>query len=135
GQWRAFFRGLPWRELLPKPPAIAEFSTGESMGQSADRLAAAFDVTREEQDAYALRSHQGAARAQAEGHLAAQIVPVVVPPRGTVVERDNGVREDTNPEKLAAFPPATGEPFGSVPAGHAGPLTNGGASVPVMAEE
>jgi len=135
GQWRAFFRGLPWRELLPKPPAIAEFSTGESMGQSADRLAAAFDVTREEQDAYALRSHQGAARAQAEGHLAAQIVPVVVPPRGTVVERDNGVREDTNPEKLAALPPAFVKPFGTVTAGNASPLTDGAAAVLVMAEE
>lgn len=135
GQWLEFFRGLPPRELLPKPPAIAEFSTGESMGESADRLAAAFGVTREEQDAYALRSHRGAVRAQAEGYLAAEIVPVVVPPRSNVVERDNGVRADTSLEKLAALPPAFVKPFGTVTAGNASPLTDGAAAVLVMDEE
>jgi len=132
--WAAFFRGLPLRELLPQAPAIAEFGTGETMGESADRLAAAFGVTREEQDAYALRSHRAAARARADGRLAAQVVPVVVPPRGLVVERDNGVREDTSLERLAALPPAFVKPFGTVTAGNASPLTDGAAMVLVMDE-
>lgn len=131
--WPAFFRGLKPKELLPQAPAIAEFSTGETMGESADRLAARFGVTRAEQDAYALRSHQGAA-AHAE-QLAEEIVPVVVPPAGKVVAADNGVRVDTSMEKLAKLPPAFVRPFGTVTAGNASPLTDGAAAVVLMAEE
>lgn len=50
-------------------PAVAEFSTNETMGHSGDRLAAAFNVTREEQDDYALRSHTLAAQAHQNGHF------------------------------------------------------------------
>lgn len=131
--WPAFFRGLKLKDLLPQAPAIAEFSTGESMGESADRLAAKFGVTREEQDAYALRSHQGAAAHR--DRLAEEIVPVAVPPRGQVVAADNGVREDTSLERLAKLPPAFVKPFGTVTAGNASPLTDGAAAVLVMAEE
>jgi len=67
--------------LMPTAPGIAEFSTGETMGRSADRLTAAFGIGREAQDAYALRSHQGAARARAEGLLADEITPVTAPKR------------------------------------------------------
>lgn len=131
--WLPFFKGLKLRDLLPKAPAIAEFSTGESMGVSADRLAARFGVTREEQDAYALRSHQGAA-ANRE-HLAEEIMPVAVPPKGSVVSQDNGVREDTSLERLAKLPPAFVKPFGTVTAGNASPLTDGAAAVVLMNEE
>lgn len=131
--WPAFFQGLKPRELLPQAPAIAEFSTGETMGASADRLAARFGVTRAEQDAYALRSHQGAAANRA--HLAEETVPVVVPPKGAVVKADNGVREDTSLERLAKLPPAFVKPFGTVTAGNASPLTDGAAAVVLMREE
>src|SRR5690554_3298300 len=97
--WGPFFKGLKPRQLLPQAPAIAEFTTGESMGQSADRLAARFGVTREAQDEYALRSHQGAARAQEGGLFDAELIPVAVPPGGEVVSADNGVRPDTSLEK------------------------------------
>jgi len=133
--WLAFFRGLKPRQLLPQAPAIAEFTTGESMGQSADRLAARFGVTREEQDAFAFRSHQGAVAARQAGHLADEIVPVSVPPSGAVVSRDNGVREDTSLERLAKLEPAFVKPFGTVTAGNASPLTDGAAAVVLMAEE
>ena len=133
--WAPFFKGLKPRQLLPKAPAIAEFTTGESMGQSADRLAARFGVTREEQDAYALRSHQGAANAQAAGQFASEIVSVAVPPKGAVVSADNGVRADTSLEQLARLKPAFVKPFGTVTAGNASPLTDGAAAVVLMAEE
>ncbi|MBX3142839.1 MAG: thiolase family protein [Trueperaceae bacterium] len=133
-EWRAFFKGLPLSELLPKAPPIAEFTTGETMGSSADRLAAKFGVSREEQDAFALRSHQLAAQAQREGRLGEQVVPVVVP-GGRVIQADNGVREDSSAEKLAALSPAFVKPFGTVTAGNASPLTDGAAAVVLASEE
>ena len=131
-EWRRFFAGLKLRELLPRPPAIAEFSTGETMGRSADRLAAAFGITREAQDAYALRSHQGAARARAEGLLGEETTPVAVPPAFAALADDDGIREDTSPVKLAALRPAFVRPFGTVTAGNASPLTDGAAATLLM---
>ena len=133
--WAPFFKGLKPRQLLPKAPAIAEFTTGESMGQSADRLAARFGVTREQQDAYALRSHQGAAAAQAAGRFGPELISVSVPPKGAVVSADNGVRADSSLEQLARLMPAFVKPFGTVTAGNASPLTDGAAAVVLMAEE
>src|SRR5690606_12125811 len=130
--WGPFFKGLKPRQLLPQAPAIAEFTTGESMGQSADRLAARFGISREEQDAYALRSHQGAAKAQADGLFAGELVSVTVPPKGAVVAADNGVRADTSMEQLARLKPAFVKPFGTVTAGNASPLTDGAAAVVLM---
>lgn len=133
--WRHFFAGLRPRELLPRPPAIAEYSTGETMGRSADRLAAAFGVDRRAQDAYALRSHQGAARARADGLLGEEITPVAVPERFDALAADDGIREDSSPEKLAALKPAFVKPFGTVTAGNASPLTDGAAVTLVMEAE
>jgi len=136
--WRRFFAGLRLHELLPRPPAIVEFSSGESMGEGADRLAARFGVSREDQDAYALRSHQGAVWAREQGLLARQIIPVTVPmPRSgqVVVEADNGVRDDTSLERLAELPPAFVKPFGTVTAGNASPLSDGAAAVVLLDEQ
>ncbi len=133
--WGPFFKGLKLRKLLPQAPAIAEFTTGESMGQSADRLAARFGVTREQQDAYALRSHQGAAAAQAAGRFGPELISVTVPPKGAVISADSGVRADSSLEQLARLKPAFVKPFGTVTAGNASPLTDGAAAVVLMAEE
>ncbi len=133
--WRRFFAGLKLAELMPRPPAIAEYSTGETMGRSADRLAAAFGVTREDQDAYALRSHQGAARARREGWLATEITPVTAPVRFDALVHDDGIREDTSADRLAALKPAFVKPFGTVTAGNSSPLTDGAAVTLLMSEE
>jgi acetyl-CoA acetyltransferase family protein len=121
-------RGLRPGHLLPRPPAIAEYSTGETMGESADRLAAAFAVTREEQDAYALRSHKSAARAASEGKLAPEIVPVAAPPAFEPLESDDTIRPDSTMEKLANLPPVFVRPYGTVTAGNSSPLTDGAAA-------
>lgn len=123
----ALVQGLTASDLLPRAPAIAEYSTGETMGESADRLAAAFGVSREEQDAYALRSHQRAAQATREGRLANEIAPYAPPPQFTPVSADNTFREDSSLEKLARLPAAFVKPYGTVTAGNSSPLTDGAA--------
>jgi acetyl-CoA acetyltransferase family protein len=131
-EYRKFLQGLKPSDLLPQAPAIAEFSTGETMGESADKLAAAFGVSREAQDAYALASHRRAAQAWAAGHLASEVLPVAAPPDFTPRTRDDTVRADSSLEKLAALDPAFVRPFGTVTAGNSSPLTDGAAAVLLM---
>ncbi len=121
-------KGLKPTDLLPEVPAIAEFSTGQTMGQSAERLAKRLGITREEQDAFALGSHLKAAKAQADGHLAAEIAPVFIPPSCELVSADNGIRGDSTLEKLSKLPPAFDKNFGSVSAGNSSFLTDGAAA-------
>lgn len=85
--------------LAPELPAIAEFSTNEVMGHSADRLAATFGVTRKEQDDFAIRSHTLAKKAQDEGNLS-DVEPFKVPKVDEMVAKDNGIRVST-PEQMA----------------------------------
>lgn len=74
GQRLSLLTQLDMKALIPELPAVAEFSTGETMGHSADRLAAAFNISRQDQDAFALRSHQFAHNAAEKGFLS-DIVP------------------------------------------------------------
>ena len=69
------------RDLVPITPAIAEPSTGETMGQSAEKMAKINHIPREEQDQFALRSHRLAAAGTKDGRLTAEIAPVYVPPK------------------------------------------------------
>jgi acetyl-CoA acyltransferase len=124
------------RDLVPITPAIAEPTTGETMGQSAEKMAKINDISREDQDHFALRSHRLAAAGTADGRLTAEIAPVAVPPRyDTVVTIDNGVRDDTSYEKLASLKPVFDRRYGTVTAGNSSPLTDGGACVLLMSED
>ena len=124
------------RDLVPITPAIAEPSTGETMGQSAEKMAKINGITREEQDQYALRSHRMAAAGTADGRLTAEIMPVYVAPKyETFATSDNGIRSDTSLEQLAALKPVFDRKYGTVTAGNASPLTDGGACVLLMSEE
>jgi acetyl-CoA acyltransferase len=124
------------KDLVPVTPAIAEPSTGETMGQSAEKMAKLNAIAREEQDHFALRSHRLAAAGTADGRLTAEIMPVYVPPRfESVLTSDNGIREDTSYEQLAALRPVFDRKYGSVTAGNSSPLTDGGACVLLMNEE
>ena len=132
---RALSRIRP-KDLVPVTPAIAEPSTGETMGQSAEKMAKLNAIAREEQDHFALRSHRLAAAGTADGRLTAEIMPVYVPPRfESVLTSDNGIREDTSYEQLAALRPVFDRKYGSVTAGNSSPLTDGGACVLLMNEE
>jgi acetyl-CoA acyltransferase len=132
---RALARIRP-RDLVPVTPAIAEPSTGETMGQSAEKMAKLNAIAREEQDHFALRSHRLAAAGTSDGRLTAEIMPVYVPPKfESVLTSDNGIREDTSYEQLAALKPVFDRKYGSVTAGNSSPLTDGGACVLLMNEE
>ena len=132
---RALARIRP-RDLIPVTPAIAEPSTGETMGQSAEKMAKLNAIAREEQDHFALRSHRLAAAGTADGRLTAEIMPVYVPPKfDSVLTSDNGIREDTSYEQLAALKPVFDRKYGSVTAGNSSPLTDGSACVLLMNEE
>ncbi|XP_073995875.1 mitochondrial trifunctional protein beta subunit isoform X2 [Rhodnius prolixus] len=119
--------------FVPELPAVAEFTSGETMGHSADRLAAAFKVSRVEQDQYALRSHTLANDAHNKGYLT-DIAPFKVPGSDKVVEKDNGVRI-SSPEKIAQLKPAFVKPHGTVTAANASFLTDGASACLVMTEE
>lgn len=124
------------KDLVPITPAIAEPSTGESMGQSAEKMAKLNNISRDEQDQFALRSHRLAAEGTKDGRLTAEIMPVYVPPRyETFATSDNGIREDTSYEQLAQLRPVFDRQYGTVTAGNASPLTDGGACVLLMSEQ
>lgn len=129
-----FLRGLGFRDLLPEIPSVSEFSTGRTMGEDCERLAARYDATREEQDEYAVRSHHRAAKAVEEGLFEAEINPVTIPPDFDVIREDNGIRPDTTLEKLARLKPAFVKPYGNVTAGNSSFLTDGAAVVLMMTE-
>lgn len=130
-----FLKGLRPKDLLPELPAIAEFSTGETMGKSADRMSARFGISRNDQDEFAMRSHHMAAKATAEGLLDQELFPVKVPPKFNVTEKDNGFRADTSMEKLAKLRPAFIKPHGTITAGNSSFLTDGASACFVMEEQ
>ena len=130
------FAKLRPRDLVPVSPAIAEPSTGESMGQSAEKMAKENGIPREEQDRWALRSHQLAAKGTADGRLTAEIAPwFPARPGDPVVTQDNGVRADTSLEQMAKLKPVFDRKYGSVTAANSSPLTDGASAVLLMSDE
>lgn len=130
-----FLKGLRPGDLLPELPAIAEFSTGETMGKSADRMAARFGISRNDQDEFAMRSHHMAAKATENGLLSQELFPVKVPPKFNVVKTDNGFRATTSMDKLGKLRPAFIKPHGTITAGNASFLTDGASACFIMEEQ
>jgi acetyl-CoA acyltransferase len=120
---------MPITDILPRPPKIAERSTGEVMGESAERMAKRNEISREAQDEFALRSHRRAAAAIASGRFDDEVVKVDAP-SGTI-HADALVRADSSLEKLAKLRPAFSKD-GTITAGNASPLTDGAAAVLLM---
>jgi len=124
------------KDFVPITPAIAEPSTGESMGQSADKMAKLNSISRESQDRFSLLSHVNAARGTAEGRLTAEIVPVPMPPAfDRMMNTDNGIRADSTYDQLAALKPVFDRKYGTVTAGNASPLTDGASALLLMSED
>ena len=107
------------------------------MGVTAEFLAQTHDITREDQDRFALRSHERAAAAHEAGDFAREIVPIMgkdeegLPQR---ITRDQRVRPDTSLDQLAALPPVFVPKTGTVTAGNSSPLNDGAAALLVMSE-
>lgn len=134
GRVKALARVRP-RDLVPITPAIAEPSTGETMGESAEKMAKINGIPRADQDHFALRSHRLAAAGTEDGRLTAEIVPVYVPPSFDPMTSDNGIRADSTMDKLKSLKPVFDRKYGTVTAGNSSPLTDGASAVLLMSEE
>jgi 3-oxoadipyl-CoA thiolase len=136
GEQTLYDTTLGWRMINPR---MEERYSTESMGETGENVAEKYGISREEQDRFALQSHQRAVAAQKEGRFADQIVPVDVPPRSKreeprTLEADEGPREDTSIEKLAKLKPAFRE-GGTVTAGNSSTLNDGAACLVLGTEE
>lgn len=125
---------LSLKDLAPVPPAVAEYSTGLSMGQTAEQMAKSHGITREEQDALAHRSHTLAAKAWADGLVRDEVMTAFPEPYRQWIDKDNNVREDSTIEGYAKLRPAFDRKHGSVTAANSTPLTDGAAAVMLMRE-
>ncbi|GAA1851555.1 thiolase family protein [Asanoa iriomotensis] len=121
---------LGWRLVNPR---MRELHGVLSMGETAEEVARRYDIGRERQDAFALRSHQAAAAATAAGDFAAELLPVTLPD-GATIETDEGIRSDTTIEKLGKLKPVFRKD-GTVTAGNSSPLNDGAAALVLVSEE
>jgi acetyl-CoA acyltransferase len=123
---------FPLSQSLPRLPRVAERTTGKLMGEAAEDMARRNEISRDAQDAFAVRSHQRAAQAVASGRLARELVPVDTG-GGRWVHTDTIVRGDTSVEKLGRLQPSFAA-GGTLTAGNSTPLTDGAAAVLLMSE-
>ena len=130
------FAGVHAHDLVPVPPAIAEYSTGLSMGESAEKMAKENHISRTWQDEIALASHQRAAAAWDAGVFDRQVMHVPIPPAyGSTATKDDIVRRDSSLEALAKLKPVFDRAHGTVTAGNSSPLTDGAGALLVMRED
>jgi 3-oxoadipyl-CoA thiolase len=125
GSQTVYDTALGWRLVNPKMAAM--YGTLQ-MGETAERVAQKYEISREDQDAFALRSHRRAIAAQESGRLAEEIVAI------DGIARDEGPRADTSLEALANLKPAFAE-NGSVTAGNASPLNDGATALVLMSDK
>jgi acetyl-CoA acyltransferase len=124
------------KHLAPQPPALEEYSTGLTMGQSAEKMARENGISREDQDRYALESHRRAVEASEKGVFADEVMAFPVPPKfRETVERDGIPRADTSLEKLAGLKPVFDRRYGTITAGNSSPLTDGASALLLMEEK
>jgi acetyl-CoA acyltransferase len=121
------------KDLIPRRPSIRERSTGELMGESAERMAKIWGIPREEQDAFAAQSHARACAAIKSGRFTGEVIAVRTPD-GATIAADNIPREDATLEKLARLKPAFAKD-GTLTAGNSSALTDGAGAVLIMSEE
>ncbi|KAL3314708.1 hypothetical protein Ciccas_006668 [Cichlidogyrus casuarinus] len=124
------FSAAAW---MPELPAVAEFSSNETMGHSADRLASAFGITRRDQDEFALRSHTKAAEAT-EKNLLHDLIPVKVAGVEKLVTKDNGIRPSSM-DVMAKLRPAFVKPHGTITAANSSFLTDGASASLISSAE
>ena len=134
GQKLKLFSRLRLRDLMPVPPAVAEYSTGLRMGDTAEQMAKTYGITREQQDALAHRSHQLAAKARSEGKLTDEVMTAYIPPYREPLAEDNNIRGTSTLADYAKLRPAFDRKHGTVTAANSTPLTDGAAAVILMTE-
>jgi acetyl-CoA acyltransferase len=130
----AAFQGLRPKDFLPVPPALKEYTTGLTMGESAEKMAKENGITREAQDEFAHRSHRLAAAAWEDGRLAEEVMEVFVEPSYAAIREDNLVRKDGSLEGYARLRPVFDKKHGTITAANASPLTDGASALLLMRE-
>ncbi|MCF1427059.1 MAG: acetyl-CoA C-acyltransferase FadI [Shewanella sp.] len=134
GQKLAIFRRLGLKDLLPVPPAVAEYTTGLSMGQTAEQMAKTHGINRADQDALAHRSHTLAANTWDSGVLSDEVMVAHVPPYKSFIDGDNNIRKDSDLASYAKLRPVFDRKHGTVTAANSTPLTDGASAVILMSE-
>ena len=130
----SLFSKLNLRDLMPVPPAVAEYSTGLRMGDTAEQMAKSHGITRQQQDELAHRSHTLAALAWEQGYLNSQVMAAQIPPYREVLQKDNNIRLNSEIGQYAKLRPAFDRKHGTVTAATSTPLTDGAAAVLMMSE-
>jgi acetyl-CoA C-acetyltransferase len=123
------FLKIRFKDLIPEAPSVNEPRTGLSMGGHTEITSKFYGITREEQDAFALQSHQKMAKAYDEGFFTDMLTPYLG------LDRDNNMRKDTSMEKLAKLKPAFDKDHGTLTAGNSTPFTDGASCVLLASEE
>ena len=132
----ARFRPRHFQPVVALELGLTDPVSGLNMGQTAEVLAREFGIAREDQDAFALRSHKLAAAAWNEGRMAGEVCPVPIPPRfEETAERDNGIRENQTPEALAKLKPLFDRRYGTVTAGNSSQITDGATALVLASGE
>ncbi|EHN70256.1 acetyl-CoA C-acyltransferase FadI [Aliivibrio fischeri] len=131
----SLLRTLSLKDIAPVPPAVAEYSTGISMGQTAEQMAKSHGITREEQDALAHRSHTLAAKTWKDGLIQDEVMTAFPEPYTAWLDHDNNIRHDSELASYAKLRPAFDRKYGSVTAANSTPLTDGGAALLLMSEK
>ncbi|MFC1481150.1 acetyl-CoA C-acyltransferase [Candidatus Neomarinimicrobiota bacterium] len=135
GQRLAALKKVKLGDFVPRPPALEEPSTGLTMGQHGEIMAQINGISRKDQDAYAVQSHQKAAAARKAGRVNDDLVPVPIPPKySSHFAIDNLIREDTDEEQMGRLRPVFDRKHGTLTAGNSSALTDGAAVVLVMSE-
>lgn len=129
------FKQLALKDLLPVPPAVAEYSTGLSMGQTAEQMAKSHHISRYEQDEFAHRSHTLANESWLKGYFHEQVMTAFIPPYHKVFDKDNCIRVDSCLDNYARLKPVFDRKHGSVTAANSSPLTDGAAALLLMRED
>lgn len=131
---RAFAK-LSAKDLVPPIPGFSkEPTTGQAMGEAAEKMAKENKISRAWQDEIAHLSHTNAARAWADGTYGAEVMHVIPPPFTDAITEDNVVRKDSTVDSYAKLKPAFDRKHGTITAGNASPLTDGASALLIMRE-
>ena len=134
GQKISLIRQLGLKDIMPVPPAVAEYSTGISMGHTAEQMAKTHNISREAQDELAHRSHTLATKSWQEGKLAGEVMTAHSEPYKSFIEKDNCIRENSELASYKKLRPCFDRKHGTVTAATSTPLTDGASAIVLMRE-
>lgn len=135
GQRLSILKRLSFKDVLPVPPAVAEYSTGLSMGQTAEQMAKTHGISRADQDALAHRSHSLATKCWNEGLLDNEVMTAHVAPYSSHISQDNTVRTNSELASYAKLRPVFDRQHGTVTAANSTALTDGASAIIMMRED